>query len=423
MAAASSSSASSLEKPQDTEISEYLRHLKTIDLNKQSKIKYNKSNTYVEKDKFYNVYEKNKCGTYLVNSEDGNNYIKILSLKYNEDEKQCMMPFNELMGIVFINIDIFCHENGLDDIKVKITDASSHTIKTSKHPYQYEFRTIILKLTDNYSKIPSIYEKYGFVSEFNSLDEYQFLMSLVKSYCDEFKTQHGHNLYNISDGLQNLTKRNMRSYCEKTQALIDSKFEEFYQKYMIFIGVMYQKIMLDLYNKIIEIGLSKKILYQVADSASDEESTSKLDEESRTPKYGIYDDIEEKLLYDFYECFLDLFDDVIFKSDEEPVYEKKKEFVESFFAASIFAELEMTYEKKQRVEIPDEIPDGISDGMPDKKPDKIPPRKISEKKLLKNPDAKRVKIAKKSGDPFSAELQSDSDEGGFSNHVWFHHCY
>ena len=402
-------------KTRDTSQLTYLKKLKKehSEIYKSQKIMKNESTVYIEQEgnKFI-VNEKNKCGSYSLYIENDQPEVNISSLKFNYDEKQCMMPFDELMEIVLDKVDDVCNKSRLDNIKVTITDASYHEIIS--RDADYKLMTIILKLTDEYTNTPSIYDKYGFVSEYASLDVYKFLMHQIKVYVQEYRSLGGYNLYSISDGLQKLTKKNIRSYCERTQDFIEERVDDFYKKkFVYFIEFMYKKFVSDLYGKIISRGIETNEIIETEVMTPKREELSNSDgfeESGFTTKYKISKNSLK--LTSFYNNIFEVFElqekseESEEDSDDEPLI-----FIEKFFNTSIFTELVMIHNKIKR-----SAERSLSSERPAKRflGDTVDTgTKTSDRSVM------RFQIQQKTNPSSSAAAKP----GGYSTYTWFHHCY
>ena len=102
---------------------------------------------------------------------------------------------------------------------------------------ELELELQILKLfEDEYRDVPSLYEKYGFTSIFISSPYYKILIGILREYVAQFKIKHSKcDLYNLSNKLQKLTKKNKLAFCVSTNKIISDNIDKLKECYTAFI--------------------------------------------------------------------------------------------------------------------------------------------------------------------------------------------
>ena len=148
---------------QDKEIKDYISTLKNS--TKHNPVKRLKAS--LRKDPasdIYYIHDDRLCGNFI---DQGNDIISIDTLRLYENEKDCMIPFDELMKTIDDYVQKIGSERNKEEITIELEDASTHQINTKTGPVY--FSTMILKLYSGFQNVPSFYEKYGFNSIYESL--------------------------------------------------------------------------------------------------------------------------------------------------------------------------------------------------------------------------------------------------------------
>jgi len=210
----------------------------------------------------YNIYDKRKCGTFYYS----NGIVSISSLRHFKDEQDCMISFDKMFELIEEKGKELAIKDRLSAITFKITDASSYDIKimdADRNPTKYtNFKLQILKLfEDEYRDVPSLYEKYGFTSIYITSPYYKILIEILREYVAQFKIKYSEcDLYNLSNKLQKLTKKNMLAFCVSTNNEISDNFDKLNECYTKFISEFKS-----FFHKINKADYIKKIPNKISD--------------------------------------------------------------------------------------------------------------------------------------------------------------
>ena len=186
----------------------------------------------------YNIYDKRKCGTFYYS----NGIVSISTLRFALNEQDCMISFDKMFELIEEKGKELAIKDRSSTITFKITDASSYDIRimdADRNTIKYtNFKLQILKLfEDKYNTVPSLYEKYGFTSKHIESPYYKILIDILREYVAQFKIKYSEcDLYNLSNELQKLTKKNMLAFCVSTNNKISDNFDKLNECYTKFIS-------------------------------------------------------------------------------------------------------------------------------------------------------------------------------------------
>jgi hypothetical protein len=187
------------------------------------------SPTYYIKDK-----NDNQCGKFIYYNKHGVKEISIISLRYEYNEKNCLLRFSDLYQSIIDTIK----KNKLDVKTLQLIDTSYFEIIHRNGESKREtFALQYIYLFDNPKK-PSYYMAdpiFNFDVRYPDSPFYIVTMRELERIVSVYKDTHPkYDLLKIGNELQLLTKKNKSKYDEDRQQIIDKEYNLFNQNFMSF---------------------------------------------------------------------------------------------------------------------------------------------------------------------------------------------